>query len=131
LLNYKGTLLLVSHDRDFLDGLTDKVYFIKDQSVKVYHEKVSQFIKSYYSSMADFNDKSEPKKTKKGNNKKQLNKQRSIENRISKLEDQLVALEYDLYKSNEASEVKKLQDKVASVKSEIELSFQKLLELSD
>ena len=131
LLNYKGTLLLVSHDRDFLDGLTDRVYFIKDQSVKVYHEKVSQFIKSYYRSMADFNDKSESKKTKKVNNKKQLNKQRSIENRISKLEDQLVALEYDLYKSNEASEVKKLQDKVASVKSEIELSFQKLLELSD
>ena len=131
LLNYKGTLLLVSHDRDFLDGLTDKVYFIKDQSVKVYHEKVSQFIKSYYRSMADFNDKSESKKTKKVNNKKQLNKQRSIENRISKLEDQLVALEYDLYKSTEASEVKKLQDKVASVKSEIELSFQKLLELSD
>ena len=131
LLNYKGTLLLVSHDRDFLDGLTDKVYFIKDQSVKVYHEKVSQFIKSYYSSMADFNDKSESKKTKKVNNKKQLNKQRSIENRISKLEDQLVALEYDLYKSTEASEVKKLQDKVASIKSEIELSFQKLLELSD
>ena len=131
LLNYKGTLLLVSHDRDFLDGLTDKVYFIKDQNVKVYHEKVSQFIKSYYRSMADFNDKSESKKTKKVNNKKQLNKQRSIENRISKLEDQLVALEYDLYKSTEAFEVKKLQDKVASVKSEIELSFQKLLELSD
>ena len=131
LLNYKGTLLLVSHDRDFLDGLTDKVYFIKDQSVKVYHEKVSQFIKSYYSSMADFNDKPESKKTKKVNNKKQLNKQRSIENRISKLEDQLVALEYDLYKSTEASEVKKLQDKVASIKSEIDLSFQKLLELSD
>ena len=131
LLNYKGTLLLVSHDRDFLDGLTDKVYFIKDQSVKVYHEKVSQFIKSYYRSMADFNDKSESKKTKKVNNKKQLNKQRSIENRISKLEDQLVALEYDLYKSTEATKVKVLQDKVASIKSEIELSFQKLLELSD
>ena len=131
LLNYKGTLLLVSHDRDFLDGLTDKVYFIKDQSVKVYHEKVSQFIKSYYSSIADSNIKTEPKKAKKSNNKKQLNKQRSIENRISKLEDQLVALEYDLYKSTEAPEVKKLQDKIASIKSEIELSFQKLLELSD
>ena len=131
LLNYKGTLLLVSHDRDFLDGLTDKVYFIKDQSVKVYHEKVSQFIKSYYSSIADSNIKTETKKAKKSNNKKQLNKQRSIENRISKLEDQLVALEYDLYKSTEAPEVKKLQDKIASIKSEIELSFQKLLELSD
>ena len=48
LLDYKGTLLLVSHDRDFLNGLTEKVYFIKDQNVKTYHEKVSQFIKSYY-----------------------------------------------------------------------------------
>ena len=46
-------------------------------------------------------------------------------------EDQLVALEYDLYKSTDAPEVKKLQDKIASIKSEIELSFQKLLELSD
>ena len=34
LLNYKGTLLLVSHDRDFLDGLTDKVYFIKEPKCK-------------------------------------------------------------------------------------------------
>ena len=51
LLDYKGTLLLVSHDRDFLDGLTEKVYFIKDQNVKTYHEKVSQFIESYYGSI--------------------------------------------------------------------------------
>ena len=36
LLDYKGTLLLVSHDRDFLDGLTEKVYFIKDQNVLVF-----------------------------------------------------------------------------------------------
>ena len=46
--SYSGTLLLVSHDRGFLDGLTDRVYFIKDQSIKVYHEPVTQFIESYY-----------------------------------------------------------------------------------
>ena len=48
LVGYSGTLLLVSHDRGFLDGLTDRVYFIKDKTIKVYHEPVTQFISSYY-----------------------------------------------------------------------------------
>ena len=48
LVGYSGTLLLVSHDREFLDGLTDRVYFIKDKTIKVYHEPVTQFIESYY-----------------------------------------------------------------------------------
>ena len=72
LLDYKGTLLLVSHDRDFLNGLTEKVYFIKDQNVKTYHEKVSQFIESYYGSILEISAKSEEKKTKKGTIKSNL-----------------------------------------------------------
>ena len=52
LLDYKGTLLLVSHDRDFLNGLTEKVYFIKDQNVKTYHES-KPFIESYYGSILE------------------------------------------------------------------------------
>ena len=72
LLDYKGTLLLVSHDRDFLNGLTEKVYFIKDQNVKTYHEKVSQFIESYYGSILEISSKSEEKRTKKGTIKSSL-----------------------------------------------------------
>ena len=72
LLDYKGTLLLVSHDRDFLNGLTEKVYFIKDQNVKTYHEKVSQFIESYYGSILEISTKSEEKKTKRGTIKSSL-----------------------------------------------------------
>ena len=41
LVSYSGTLLLVSHDRGFLDGLTDRVYFIKDKGIKIYHESKS------------------------------------------------------------------------------------------
>ena len=131
LLDYKGTLLLVSHDRDFLDGLTEKVYFIKDQNVKTYHEKVSQFIESYYGSILEISARSEEKKTKKGHNKKQLNKQRSLENRISKLEDQLTSLEYELYKSVDAQKVKKLQLEIKQIKAEIDLSFEQLVALSE
>ena len=131
LLDYKGTLLLVSHDRDFLDGLTEKVYFIKDQNVKTYHEKVSQFIESYYGSILEISAKSEKKKTKKSHNKKQLNKQRSLENRISKLEDKLTSLEYELYKSVDAQKVKKCQLEIKQIKAEIDLSFEQLVALSE
>jgi len=131
LLDYKGTLLLVSHDRDFLNGLTKKVYFIKDQNVKTYHENVSQFIESYYGSILEISAKSEEKKTKKGHNKKQLNKQRSLENRISKLEDKLTSLEYELYKSVDAQKVKKLQLEIKEIKAEIDLSFEQLVSLSE
>ena len=131
LLDYKGTLLLVSHDRDFLDGLTEKVYFIKDQNVKTYHEKVSQFIESYYGSILEISARSEEKKTKKGHNKKQLNKQRSLENRISKLEDKLTSLEYELYKSVDAQKVKKLQLEIKETKAEIDFSFEQLVALSE
>ncbi|MGM9775087.1 MAG: ABC-F family ATP-binding cassette domain-containing protein [Candidatus Egerieousia sp.] len=34
LLSYDGTLILVSHDRDFLDGLVDKAYEFRDGKVK-------------------------------------------------------------------------------------------------
>ena len=131
LLDYKGTLLLVSHDRDFLNGLTEKVYFIKDQNVKTYHEKVSQFIESYYGSILEISSKSEEKRTKKGHNKKLLNKQRSLENRINKLEEKLTSLEYELYKSVDAQKVKELQMEIKQTKAEIDLSFEQLVALSE
>ena len=34
--NFDGTLIVVSHDRDFLQGLTNKVYEFKDQKTKEY-----------------------------------------------------------------------------------------------
>src|SRR5690606_2494349 len=36
LQKFQGTLILVSHDRDFLQGLTNKVYEFKDQKIKEY-----------------------------------------------------------------------------------------------
>ena len=57
-----GYITFVSHDRDFLDGLTEKVYFIKDQNVKTYHEKVSQFIESYYGSIMEISSRSDEKR---------------------------------------------------------------------
>ncbi len=41
---YDGTLIIVSHDRDFLDGLVDKLYEFRDGRVKEHLGTVSEFL---------------------------------------------------------------------------------------
>ncbi len=42
--NFEGTLLLVSHDRDFLQGLTNKVYEFKDRNIKEYLGDIDYYL---------------------------------------------------------------------------------------
>ena len=44
LKSYDGTLIIVSHDRDFLDGLVDKLYEFRDGRVKEHLGGVSDFL---------------------------------------------------------------------------------------
>ena len=45
LLAFDGTLILVSHDRDFLSGLADKVFEFKDKRVVEHFENIDNFLK--------------------------------------------------------------------------------------
>ena len=44
LKSFDGTLIVVSHDRDFLDGLVDKLYEFRDGRVKEHLGGVSEFL---------------------------------------------------------------------------------------
>ena len=44
LLEFDGTLILVSHDRDFLTGLSSKVYEFKDKRVIEHFETIDEFL---------------------------------------------------------------------------------------
>ena len=44
LINYKGALIIVSHDRDFLHGLTSKVFEFSNQGIKPYIGDVYDYI---------------------------------------------------------------------------------------
>ncbi|MBP3383136.1 MAG: ABC-F family ATP-binding cassette domain-containing protein [Tidjanibacter sp.] len=44
LLKYDGTLVVVSHDREFLDGLVEKVYEFRDGGVKEYLGGIRYFL---------------------------------------------------------------------------------------
>ena len=84
---------------EFLDGLTDRVYFIKDKTIKVYHEPVTQFISSYYNDITEVkktNKKPEKKSSQK--NKKHQNQQKSLERKITKLEEKQTSLEFEFMK---------------------------------
>jgi len=45
LIKYDGALIIVSHDRDFLKGMTDKVYEFKDRKIKETIGDVYDFLK--------------------------------------------------------------------------------------
>jgi ATP-binding cassette subfamily F protein 3 len=45
LMRYDGTLLVVSHDRDFLNGLTNMVYEIKPDRLRMWEGDVLDFLK--------------------------------------------------------------------------------------
>lgn len=44
LQQYEGTFIIVSHDREFLDGLTNRIWDIEDKQLKVHHFTVQEYL---------------------------------------------------------------------------------------
>jgi ATP-binding cassette subfamily F protein 3 len=45
LKSYEGTFVVVSHDREFLEGLTNRIWEIEDQKLRIHHFGVKEFLK--------------------------------------------------------------------------------------
>ncbi len=61
LLDYDGSLVIVSHDRDFLDGLVDKFYEFRDGRVKEHLESFSVFLEQrHLETLRELERKAEP-----------------------------------------------------------------------
>ncbi|MTG98108.1 MULTISPECIES: ribosomal protection-like ABC-F family protein [Myroides] len=113
LRNFKGTLVLVSHDRDFLQGLTELVYEFKDQKIKEYLGDINYFLEERNAqSMREIEKKTEvanvvDKTVKKEEQKSQSlsyedqKKQKSLQNRLSKIESEISDLEKRIAKDDE------------------------------
>jgi len=98
LKKFQGSLILVSHDRDFLDELCTKVIEFKNQRVKIHLGGVNSYLEE--NKVLSFNDidkKSESIKSSLKLNKKNdyINKKNkgSIERKIKKLENKIDKLE--------------------------------------
>jgi ATP-binding cassette subfamily F protein 3 len=102
LRNFNGTLVLVSHDRDFLQGLTNKVYEFRDRAIKEYLGDINFYLEERKAE--DFRaieKKSETfvAKAERRNNEQDYRGQKrlkSLKNQLSSLESDISGLEKEL-----------------------------------
>ena len=109
LQKYEGTLLLVSHDRDFLQGMSNIVYEFKDQKIKEYLGDINFFLEQRnLENMREVEKKDAVKKEiPKENNKisyEDQKKSKSLQNRLSKIESQIKQLEINIQNDDKALE---------------------------
>jgi len=103
LQQFEGTLILVSHDRDFLQGLTSTVYEFKDQKLKQYLGDIDFYLEQrQVENLREVEKRTQiktPQKTAAPKQSYEDQKQlKSLNNRLSKAEASIANLERDIKK---------------------------------
>lgn len=145
LRNFDGTLIVVSHDRDFLQGLTDKVYEFRDKKIKEYLGDINYYLDQR--KVADFraiekkqeevriktvkkdslNDYEAQKKVK-----SLKNKLSSVESKVSQLEKKIAEIDHELLMDYDATIARPdFFDTYQSKKKDLENLMQKWEELTE
>ena len=108
LLQFDGTLIIVSHDRDFLQGLTNKVYEFRKPHIKEYIGDISDFLeqkKLTHLKELEIAQKASPVRQQAPVSQNKINyerkkqidtKLRKIDKEIQRLEDAITKLETEL-----------------------------------
>ena len=108
LRKFEGTLILISHDRDFLQGLSDRVLEFKDHKLKEYLGDINLYLeqKNLDSLVAlELKDKVKNQKPAVSKNDYESQKKlKSLQNRQSKIEREIADLEKELKVSDTALE---------------------------
>jgi len=101
LQQFEGTLLLVSHDRDFLQGMSNIVYEFKDQKIREYLGDINFFLEQKNAmNMREIekkdvvvNAQSQNAKAVKSISYEDQKKAKALQNKLSKIESQIQQLE--------------------------------------
>ncbi|MGB0316310.1 MAG: ABC-F family ATP-binding cassette domain-containing protein [Flavobacteriaceae bacterium] len=99
LLKFQGTLILVSHDRDFVQGLCEKVISFKDKEVKAFLGDINAYLEEKkLSSLKELEKKAKKKNEtqKKGDAYEKQKKDRSKAQKLFKVEQQITRLEKEI-----------------------------------
>ena len=100
LKKFEGTLILASHDRDFIQGLCEKIISFKDKEVKVFLGDINSYLEDQ--KLSSLKELEKNTYGQKSNNKKKRNlyeKQKEIrgtQQKILKIEKQITNLEKEI-----------------------------------
>lgn len=126
LLQFDGTMIVVSHDRDFLQGLTHKVFEFKNQQIHQHIGDINHFMeKRKLQTFSQLEQKNNPKT-------KQKNKKKSPEKKQYHLKKELEKSKRKLEKN-----IKRTEEKIQRLENEtremtqIMKSPEKLMELNN
>jgi ATP-binding cassette, subfamily F, member 3 len=137
LMNYDGTLIVVSHDRDFLKGLANRTVEFRDKKLYEYLGDVNYFLeKRQMENMREVEMKTVAtpsvlqSKTAYSGDKDMKKIERTIQNsekRISDFEKQVAEIEKEMAKDNfySRSDSQKVLDKYNGIKKELEVEMEK------
>ena len=150
LKNFDGTLVVVSHDRDFLDGLVDKMYEFRDGKVKEHLGGIQDFlderkIETLQELERRFKDESKPaepeisvgkqkyeaKRVESKEERKLRNRISFLEKEISKLEDEMKKVESILSSPGKDDDVMELTRQYLEYKRDLDAKTEEWAELSE
>lgn len=113
LLKYDGTLIVVSHDRDFLMGLTTKVFEFKNKTIREYIGDLGEFLQQRkITSLTELETKPKNNSTETTEKvsetklsyeqkKEQDRELKKIQNQVKKCESEIARLEAEIAKMDE------------------------------
>ena len=94
LIKFDGTLILVSHDRDFLQNLTNKVYEFKNKDIKEYLGDIDFYLDQR--KVENFREIEKKEKVISEKKNKKFNNGISLKNQINKVESKISNLEKEI-----------------------------------
>ena len=121
LKKFQGTLILVSHDRDFLDELCDLVMEFKNQKVKTYLGGIKSYLDE--KKLNNFSDiKNTESKEKIKSKHKNAPLEYSNQKLVNKLKSKINTLE---------SKIDKLEKKIKAIDIELEINYDETIASDD
>ncbi|MBL7901122.1 MAG: ABC-F family ATP-binding cassette domain-containing protein [Bacteroidia bacterium] len=151
LIDYEGTVIMVSHDRDFMKGICDRLFEFRDGKVKEHLCGIEEFMQLRKverlneldldkSGVKQAPPKAAEKKPEKATPAQDDKVQKTVLSQLKKVEEKITAIENELknmdHKLSDASEYEKLVhdkhffDNYNRLKNELEVEMQKWEELS-